>query len=238
MRRPVLLSRAAPALTLVLLCVLPAVFPNRTTADEAALTRQRAVARAVEHAPYRIGSWIGEDIQVPPAATRLLRPNAILSRRFRRIDDDLAVDLLLVHCTDARDMGGHYPPNCYPSSGWLELGGDAPRQATLEVSDRSVPVRVYAFRRVQDDAREVRIRVLNVFILPGGELTADIHRIKTLAGRRALTTAGVAQLQIVSSSDLDEARVAEAAGEILAGMPELLNALRPLNGDDHVQSRP
>ena len=85
---------------------------------------------------------------------------------------------------------------------------------------------------------EQRIRVFNVFILPGGELAADIHRIKTLAGRRALTTAGVAQLQIVASSDLDEARVAEAAGEILAGMPELLNALHLLNGDDHVQSRP
>mgnify|MGYP007071125856 CR=1 FL=1 len=43
------------------------------------------------------------------------------------------VNVAVVQCRDARDMGGHYPPICYPGQGWtpknpgiavpLRLGG-------------------------------------------------------------------------------------------------------------------
>ena len=82
---------AAPAIALLLLLVLPEVFPNRTIIDDMALARRQSVAFAFERAPHRLGPWVGKDVELPPAAAKLLRPNAILSRRFWRMDDDLAL---------------------------------------------------------------------------------------------------------------------------------------------------
>ena len=218
-------SDAVPALTAGLLVVLPLVFPNHTTVDAAGLARQEAVRAAVREAPYRIGHWVGADIPVPPAAVELLHPNAILSRRFQRIGGGPNVSLLLVHCTDARDMRGHYPPVCYPSSGWSIAGVKRSRQAVLMVNGRRMPVRVYEFRRIEGDGRESRIRVFNVFVLPDGTLTPNIDQINRLAERLALATRGLAQMQIVTPSGLNDEEAAAAAGEILEGMSGPLTAL-------------
>lgn len=233
--KPSGLAYAAPALALLLLCGLPTVFPNRTITDPTMRTRQQSVALAIENAPYRIGQWIGKDIEVPPAATKLLRPNAILSRHYRRMSDDLELDLLLVHCSDARDMGGHHPPICYPSSGWSAMHPGTDRETNLTVAGQAIPVSVYEFRRMEDDLREVRVRIFNVFILPNGELTTDIGRVNRLRERLAFATAGIAQLQVVTSADLDEERAIPAAGEILTGISEILTELRVLNGGDNVR---
>ncbi len=231
------LSHTVPGLTLLLLLVLPIVVPNRTIVDAAAVAHQKAVALAVEQAPYRIGQWVGRDMAVPPAAIRLLRPNAILSRRFRRIGEDWTLDVLLVHCTDARDMRGHFPPICYPFAGWEAMPPRAGRESELMVAGQPMPVRIYEFRRVEDGIREARIRICNTFILPDGTITTDIRQINRLTERLALAATGIAQLQIVSRSDVDEERIARAADEILTGMPKLLTELRLTDGGDNVRDQ-
>ena len=68
--------------------------------------------------------------EVPPEAQELLRPNAIFSRRFQR-PGEIGVHVLVVHCSDARDMIGHYPPICYPSSGWVStITGNRPTSSS------------------------------------------------------------------------------------------------------------
>ncbi len=219
-------SKAVPAVTFGLLLVMPLVFPNRTTVDASLVAQQAAVRAAVESSPYRVGGWIGTDITVPLAATKLLRPNAILSRQFRRIGGGPAVNLLLVHCTDVRDMRGHYPPVCYPSTGWSFVGEKTGKEATLTVNGRRAPIRVYEFRRIEGEVREVRIRVFNVFVLPDGTLTPEIDQIKSLSERLALSAQGVAQLQIVTPLEMSLDEAVGAARDILEGMPGLMNALR------------
>src|SRR5688572_8404758 len=71
---------------------------------------------AVDQVPYFIGTWTGADVEIPVAAQKLLRPNAILNRRF--VDSSPGdprssypvASLLIVQCRDSRDMVGHYPP--------------------------------------------------------------------------------------------------------------------------------
>src|SRR5688572_28546021 len=72
---------------------------------------------AVNQVPYFIGTWTGQDVEIPVAAQKLLRPNAILNRRFADsapVGDARvaypAASLLIVQCRDSRDMVGHYPP--------------------------------------------------------------------------------------------------------------------------------
>ncbi len=85
---------------------------------------------------------------------------------------------------------------------------------------------MYEFRRIEGEVREVRIRVFNVFILPDGALTPEIDQIKSLSERLTLSAQGVAQMQIVTPSEMSLDEAAGAAGEILEGMPGLMNALR------------
>src|SRR5438477_7343006 len=74
---------------------------------------------AVDAVPYFIGNWTGKDDDIPAAAQKLLRPNAILSRTYSEIDTSSLggrhreASLLIVQCRDSRDMVGHFPPICY-----------------------------------------------------------------------------------------------------------------------------
>ena len=229
------LSETIPALTLGLLLFMPVLFSNRTRFDPKAAAGQAAVAAAMENAPYRLGRWVGTDIPIPAAALRLLHPNAILSRRYQCLDRALSVQLLLVHCTDARDMLGHFPPVCYPSSGWSPLDVNPVREALVTVRGRQMPFRMYGFRRIDAEVRAVEIRVLNLFILPDGTLTPDIDDIGRLSERLALSAQGVAQMQIVTPWEIGEEIALEAAGEILEAMPDLLTTLRVWKEDADVK---
>src|SRR5688572_23609198 len=78
------------------------------------------VQAAAAKIPFHIDTWFGTDIPVPPAATKLLKPNVIVSRRYAEMLTGRRVDFLLVQCTDARDIVGHYPPICYVTHGWTQ----------------------------------------------------------------------------------------------------------------------
>src|SRR6185295_1872887 len=95
------------------------MLPNRIEPDPSAAEHKRQVADVIEQVPWNIPPWHGEPKgQIQPEAQRLLRLNAMLSRQYTCTDRP-TVHILLVHCGDARDMTGHYPPICYPSSGWI-----------------------------------------------------------------------------------------------------------------------
>ena len=225
-------SRTAVGMAFGLLIVGPMVFPNHVRPDPASLARQEAVADAVEAAPYQIGRWLGTDIPVPRSAVELLRPNAILSRRFRRAEGGYSVSLLVVHCMDVRDMGGHYPPVCYPSAGWL-FDEAASGEETLEVGGCQLPVAMYAFRRIVDGIRESRIRIYNFFVLPDGGVTADIAELRGRSERLALSAQGVAQIQIITTLEMPHAEAVAAANELLEGLAGLLTPLGIEPGDEH-----
>ncbi len=224
-KSPGFLSSAAPGIALGVVIGLPVIMPNHLRLDPAAMARQEAVAAAVEGAPYQVGRWWGRKIEVPRSAVELLKPNAILSRRFQRADGGHPVSLLLVHCMDIRDMEGHYPPVCYPSSGWVLLEDTQADEVMLEFRGRPLPVRVYAFRRIEDGIREARIRVYDFFVMPDGKVTSDIAVVRGRSERLALSAQGVAQVQIITAVEMPPAEAVAAANELLEGMGEILDSL-------------
>ncbi len=216
------LRYTAPLMTAGLLLALAIMFPNSTRVDPATLSKLEAVKQAVMAVPYRVGRWISTPIEIPAAAIELLHPNAILSRRFEPIDGGPSINLLLVHCTDARDMGGHYPPNCYRSAGWELVSS---RRDSLTLKEKDLPVAVYRFSRFSEIGLETRIRVLNVFVLPDGSLTPERDDISKLADRLSVASLGVAQLQIISSLTISDETALSEANELLEALPDLLIAL-------------
>ncbi len=224
------LRYTAPLMTAGLLPALAIMFPNSARVDSATLSKLEAVRQAVMAVPYRVGRWTSTKIDIPAAAIELLHPNAILSRRFEPIDGGPSISLLLVHCTDARDMGGHYPPNCYRSAGWELVSS---RRDSLTLKEKDLPVAVYMFSRFNDIGLETRIRILNVFVLPDGSSTPELNDIRKLADRVTVASLGVAQLQIVSSLTISDETALSEANELLEALPGLLRALNVWKeGDD------
>lgn len=159
------------------------------------LTRVRA---AIEAVPYQIGDWSGKDIEPPPAATRLLKPNKILQRQYTNTSDGRSVNLLIVHCADTRDMLGHYPPVCYPAHGWIAAGVKDDR-ITLDGEER--PARRYSFRRsMQGSEQAVMIRGFFVVPDPKTRIASTMEELDRLWQFGPGVGLGAAQVQLVSDA--------------------------------------
>lgn len=219
------IAEIAPILTLALLLVLPFTLVNRTTFDPGVSVRMAAAAAAMESVPYTLGSWIGRDIPVPQAAHALLKPNAILSRRYDHIASNIAANVLVVHCTDIRDMTGHYPPICYPSAGWVAEGAPRGVPAAIQLDSRTIPVRKYHFSRTLDRGRTVGIRIYNFFIMPDGSISTEMDELYANAGRMAVATQGAAQFQVITFSDLSEIEAEQVAADLLGRLEDVLLSL-------------
>ena len=146
---------------------------------------------------------MGEDVEVPASAVEILHPNAILSRRFRMLTGGATIHLLVVHCSDARDMQGHYPPICYPANGWLMAESDSNSEVEVTVLDDSFDLRLYNFRQMDDWGGERTIRVFNYFLLPNGETTIDLSKVNRLVERSGFSMQGVTQVQLVMTGNQD-----------------------------------
>lgn len=196
------LHRAAPWTTaLVLASSLGATAWMRPASPEVGPYFDR-VAERVHGVPYTLGTWVGRDAEVVPAARELLRPNAIVQRRYSRLEDGAWFDVILVHCGDVRDMQGHYPPVCYPAAGW-EIDGGTPTVAGI--GDRGVPATEY--RAVWPHDRTVPpVRIVLMFAMPGDgvQFAREMGALRAAARTSARAEMGVLQVQVLTPTTMDE----------------------------------
>jgi len=155
--------------------------------------RAERVAALLGVVPDRLGPWITTEVPVPSEAVEILRPNAIFCRRFMRIGGDDDVTVILVHCADARDMAGHYPPICYPGMGWAEK---APaREVPIDVDGTRLIAMRYHFTRQFFD-QERTLVVYNFFAMPGEGFPAEMGAIRRAASDYTSRPYGAAQVQV------------------------------------------
>lgn len=201
------LLRLAPIpTTFVLLAVLNWTVPVSVPAGPEVAAARAAIAASLESAPYLVaGRLVGQDQDLPTEAMKLLKPNAVLSRYYRDVARDRSYGFVMVHATDLNDMVGHYPPICYPSSGFTDVSDDVLHR--LDLGFAEVSVREYRFARTTRSNDEVEVRVFSGFILPDGSTTTEMRELRERAGRRSLAAAGAAQFQMIvpEGYDVDEA---------------------------------
>jgi hypothetical protein len=178
-----------------------------------------AISASVSALPYRIGKWIGADIEPQAPAIELLKPNSLLQRRYISTDGTESFTILFVHCGDARDMQGHYPPVCYPANGWVLASASATR---FVLGRDHAPSTIYRFRSVRNGS-EQRMTILNFFAVPSEAepMAADMIAVNRAAGGSARAALGAAQAQlIVTGSVSDE--------HMITLMEEIAPALEPI----------
>ena len=205
--RPDARACVSPLLTLLVLAGLAwSAELREPTAD--ALAVQQRIRQQADAIPKLIKGWYGQDVPVPAPAIRILRPNVLLSRRYRHIQTGDSVSLLLVHTRDAVDLIHHYPPVCYRYNGWESVWNE---QRRWRVDGLDVPVTEYCFQRGDLDGRR-RIVVTNFMFGPDG-LSAEMEPVRRIANDPAKRFFGAGQVQLV----FDVSVPLERRKEVFAG---------------------
>jgi len=153
----------------------------------------RRVAAAAAALPLEVGPWSERNETVAEAAVTLLKPNALVNRVYTDGSSGQSLAVLFVHCRDARDMIGHYPPVCYPASGWTLISQTPERwdAGGMELQGAS-----YVFRR--RSARGVQgMQIRNIMLLPDGRVTASMNEVHDLAADYGWRHYGAGQLQVL-----------------------------------------
>lgn len=217
------LDRFAPLFAfLILIGLMVQGYAQRIPADKIDAYHAR-IKLATESLPYWIGHWSGENRTITESAQRLLKPNVILQRRYQNTETGRIVDILLVHCGYIRDMGGHYPPICYPASGWEKTSSEF---TTVQFQDFPRKARQYTFERSIDGQRR-GLRITNFFILPSAD-SPIIHDLKTLRSvgkTKGGDSLGVAQIQIVTDDNMPLAERAEVVAEFMRALQPAIKVI-------------
>lgn len=190
---------AAPVVCLGLLAGMSIEYASYPDAEDVAPYHDM-VKKTIEQMPYEVGDWVAEDVPLPPSALALLKPNAICSRRYINRAQRLSVDLLLVHCQDARDLAGHYPPICYPANGWRTTDAEPTER---QVDGWLVPATDYYFTR-ESGGRALGMHIANFMILPDGTIVRDMTAVRKQAADYRSHFYGAAQVQLVFSDSIGE----------------------------------
>jgi len=214
------------ALALLVACLFVGGFqPRRIAGTEAYFEEVKA---EIETIPYRIGRWVGQDTAVQEAAQVLLRPNKILQRRYVDPLTQQWVTLLIVHCGDARDMNGHYPPVCYPGHGWV-----LSRRQTidLEVGRSSVAAMRYEFMRPDETGLGLSsdsMVIANLFVLPGvdGEAVLDMSAVERVARSAERAGLGAAQVQVITDASMPEDEREDVHRAFFSALEPVIRSIR------------
>lgn len=191
-------SLLAPILTLLLLAGVASgkVWVRAPVAEAQAYHAD--VARAAAAIPYSVEDWVGTDSDVPLAARALLKPNAMVSRRYTRIGAGESASLLFVQCRDAGDLLGHFPPICYPAHGFVLVSTE---DRDWLVGDLAIHGKRYRLQRKDRDGQD-GIVVDNFMILPDGSVARDMDRVNESAQDVRQRYFGAAQIQVLTDEGM------------------------------------
>lgn len=202
-------SLLAPAGTVVLLLVLLGSLGQREPSEAVERFHQEVRARA-EALPKFIGSWYGREVPVPAAATKILKPNVMVSRRYRNIRTGEEVTLLLIQTRDAHDLVFHYPPVCYPYNGWNQAWE---KQRHWRLGGEERPMVSYCFER-SDFQSTRRVVIHNFMILPGG-IYVGMDEVRRAANRPSSRFLGAGQFQLLFDAEVPEQRRREISARFI-----------------------
>jgi hypothetical protein len=212
------LRRAAVCVTVAMIAAIAVMRQSQLPSDDVVARARRIEAAALSTLPLRVGEWTGEDVAVPPAAVRLLRPTAIMSRAYRDGATGEAASLLFVHCSDARDLLGHFPPVCYRARGH-SLVSSARRDWVVN----GVRIEGMRYRFAVDGAfARTEMVVDNFMVLPDSTFGRDMESVDRVARDPALRRLGVAEVQVVTGGEMPDSRRDEVLRLLTEPMMPLL----------------
>jgi hypothetical protein len=146
----------------------------------------------------------------------------MVNRQYRNVMTGRIVTLLLVHCRDARDLAGHYPPVCYPAHGWTQ---DSAAPHDWSVGDLVIEGTEYHFSFKRPLATR-RIVVADFMVLPGGPILRDMQGVRRVADDYTQHFLGAAQIQLLMDAAIPAEERDAIVAELVAGIRPAIDAVR------------
>jgi len=225
--------RYIPAmLTVALLMGLSADTLSRPGPGDASPYHARVKATVAQMATPQ--GWTFKDLEIPSGAVMLLKPNAQVCRQYTTLTRQF--QFLLIQCSDARDMGGHYPPVCYPASGWVAVMDEqakprpvpVAREMTWMIGDRVIHGMEYEFTG-NIGGQSITRTVDNLLILPLGPerecYMQDMDKIRAAASDYLHQFDGAAQIQLIFDGAVPENERRELFTQLIGKNMNVLNVL-------------
>lgn len=181
---------------------------------------QRVHAAAASLSPD-FGDWTSVEVPIPAEASRLLRPNVVISRGYVNNAMGLRVSFLLIQCTDVRDMVSHYPPICYPYRGLSLVKQNV---QSFQDGGLTMPATEYQFESGTLNSPDMTV-VENFMILPIGRITANMDQVKEQLRLRSRYF-GAGQVQIMFESGATEQLRHRVAQDFISHYQPLIDAIR------------
>jgi hypothetical protein len=187
--------------------------------------------------PEDIGDWRSQPVEVPTSAQKMLRSNVLISRQYTNQKTGAQASFLLVQCSDARDLSGHYPKNCYPNAGftlaetqmpetlWNMFPADARPAPGDEVESLFKGGILYRF--TQDTLEGTRTMwVFNLMVLPNGRTSPDMAGVNSIARDRRMRYFGAAEIQVITNVGMAHADRFRVINMLLGGARPLIDAIK------------
>ncbi len=180
------------------------------------------VATQIDALPYVVGGWFGVNLPYTDVEVKMLRPNKMLQRTYQDPMTGRKASLSIVHCTDIRDMDGHFPPKCYVAHGW---DFDSSELVMITVEGREQQARSYTFSRMSQGARET-IRIVSFFIVPYSEgILSEMSSLSRAAKNPQAAGLGAAQVQILTPASQSSAATDELVSNILQAVEPVIKTI-------------
>jgi hypothetical protein len=222
-------NRLAPLACLASLLGAAWVLSHHAPGDkDQARARAASVRSALAGMPFLAGDWVGAECPLPAGATEILMPTAVLSRRYTELETGRRATLGIIHCGDVRDMHGHYPPSCYPSSGWRAREGGHDR-ITVALEGEEIEVPLYRFSSVDSAGALREVSVVAFFVLPEGLVTPQMEQLRSRAAKLEISRMGVGQVQVVMDGWPTVTEAEGVARELIGLIPA--DCIRALKGE-------
>lgn len=232
----------APALAAILLLAMGVGNAGFPTAEDAEPYHTRIMA-LTDDSPKQFGPWDSKPVDIPKSAVELLRPNAMLSRTFYDATNRRRAEFLIVQCKDARDLSGHWPPNCYKANGYTQADVQQrtwtvapnttakPNTEPVEISGGStenipgaIPGVEYTFA-IETAGQSSRLVVANFMILPGVGYVQDMASVRDAGADPRRRSLGAAQVQVVTDASYTQAQRDDIFRELIGPHLPLIRAI-------------
>ncbi len=177
-----------------------------------------------EQMPRQFGNWHGHDVPLPQSAVHLLQPNVDLCRSFVNTKTGEEATLMVIDCSDTRNLSGHYPPNCYPGNGWI-LDRSTPKTWVIEKTP--IPGMEYKFHRGAFNTGS-HIYVDDFFVMPDGKFLATEREFLHGSGSFNERVFGAAQVELTLPGGMLPADRMQVFHDLVGANWKLITAI--LNG--------
>jgi hypothetical protein len=215
-------SWASPCLAVVLFLLIWIDARGRDTVDGSKEYHDRVRDVANESLKSSVGDWLGRVVAAPRAVVALLKANVITSREYSNLRTGESATVLFVHCGDARDLLGHFPPVCYPAHGQA-LKSSAIKDWTID--GVTITGMRYRFEGREGPMAPENV-VDNFMVLSDGSFGRDMDAATRVARDRRLRRFGAAEVQVVTDASMSDQRRDEVFRELMTSALPLFECIR------------